>query len=184
MLKGLAKLMLKAGGWTIIGNVPNVPKAVLIAAPHTSNWDGFWGLVYKVAVGIDIRFFAKDSLFWFPLGSILRALGALPLDRRKATSAVQQAVAMFESQDSFYFALAPEGTRSLKDGWKSGFYRIAQDAGVPVYFGVLDFGNKQIGLTGSLKLSGDVEEDMKYCADFYANVKGCRPENACPVRLR
>lgn len=183
MLKGLAKLILKIGGWTVVGALPDVPRAVVIAAPHTSNWDGFWALVYKVAVGVDLRFFAKQSLFWFPLGMLLRALGALPLDRSKATSAVQQAVSMFESQDSFYFALAPEGTRSLKAGWKSGFYRIAQAAGVPVYFGTLDFGNREVGITGSLELSGDIETDMKHCADFYAGIKGRWPEKACPVRL-
>lgn len=183
MLKGLAKLLLKIGGWTVVGDLPSVPKAVVIAAPHTSNWDGFWALVYKVAVGIDLRFFAKHSLFWFPLGNVLRALGALPLDRSKATSAVQQAVEMFESQEKFYFALAPEGTRSLRPGWKSGFYRIAQEADVPVFFGVLDFGNREIGITGSFELSGEIEADMKHCADFYANILGRWPEKASPVRL-
>ena len=183
MLKGLAKLLLKVGGWTCIGDRPDEPRAVIIAAPHTSNWDGFWALVYKVAVGLDIRFFAKHSLFWFPLGTLLRSLGALPLDRSKAASAVRQAVSMFESQDCFYFALAPEGTRSLEAGWKSGFYRIAQDAGVPVLFGALDYARKQIGIAGRLDLSDDVEADMKQCADFYADIKGRWPAKASPVRF-
>lgn len=81
MLKRLARLILWVGGWTPVGEIPDLPKAVFIAAPHTSNWDGFWALTYKVSIGIDIRFFAKHSLFWFPLGALLRGLGGVPLDQ-------------------------------------------------------------------------------------------------------
>jgi len=183
MLRRLARFILWLGGWTAVGGVPEVPKAVIIAAPHTSNWDGFWALTYKVAVGIDIRFFAKDTLFWFPLGNLLSALGGIPLDRSKAQSAVQLAVSMFESEDSFYFGLAPEGTRSLRDAWKTGFHRIATKADVPVYLGVLDYGNKRIGITTRLDLSGDPDVDVQKCAEFYRNIEGRRPENATPVRF-
>jgi 1-acyl-sn-glycerol-3-phosphate acyltransferase len=120
MLAKLARLILRLGGWTIVGGAMDAPKAVVIAAPHTSNWDGFWALTYKTAVGLDIHFFAKQSLFWFPLGNILRALGGIELDRKRAGSAVNQAIAMFRERDSFYFGLAPEGTRKKMPGWKSG----------------------------------------------------------------
>ena len=115
MLRSFARWMLRVGGWTTVGGVPEVPKAVFIAAPHTSNWDGLWALVYKVAFDIDVKFFAKHSLFWFPLGNILRALGGIDLDRGKAGTAVDEAIRMFETEEQFYFGLAPEGTRKKTD---------------------------------------------------------------------
>lgn len=183
MLKALARFILRIGGWTIVGGLPDVPKAVVIAAPHTSNWDGLWALTYKVAVGLDVHFFAKKSLFWFPLGTLLRALGGVPLDRSKAKSAVAQAVDMFHSEESFYFALAPEGTRSLREGWKTGFYRIAADAGVPIYLGMIDYRKKHVGVTERLELSGDVEADLQRCADYYEHIEGRWPKQATPVRF-
>ncbi len=183
MLQRLARLILWVGGWRMVGEVPDVPKAVFIAAPHTSNWDGFWALTYKVAVGLDVRFFAKHTLFWFPLGILLRGLGGIPLDRSRAGTAVRQAVAMFENEERFYFGLSPEGTRALRDAWKTGFYRIATTAGVPVFTGVLDFGNRQIGITGRLDPSGDSEADLRMLAEFYEGIEGRRPEKATPVRF-
>jgi 1-acyl-sn-glycerol-3-phosphate acyltransferase len=183
MWQRTARLVLSLAGWTAVGEIPDEPKALFIAAPHTSNWDGFWALTYKVAIGINIRFFAKHSLFWFPLGSLLRSLGGIPLDRSEARSAVRQAVSMFENEDSFYFGLAPEGTRNRSDGWKTGFYRIAKSAGVPVFLGILDYGNKRVGIAGRLDLTDDVEADLRRCADFYTNIKGRWPEKTTPVRF-
>lgn len=183
MLRQVARLLLWLGGWTAIGETPDVPKAVFIVAPHTSNWDGFLALAYKITIGIDVRFFAKHSLFWFPLGNLLRAMGGIPLDRARARSAVQYAVSMFESEDSFYFGLAPEGTRALRDAWKTGFYRIAKIADVPVFFGVLDYKNKRIGIAGRLDLTADMDADLKKCADFYDKIEGRWPEKTTPVRF-
>jgi 1-acyl-sn-glycerol-3-phosphate acyltransferase len=181
MLRRFAQWLLRVRGLTPIGGIPPDPKAVFIAAPHTSNWDGFWALVYKVAIGIDVNFFAKHSLFWFPLGNLLRALGGIKLDRSKAGSAVEQAIGMFNDSDSFYFGLAPEGTRRKTDGWKTGFYRIALGAGVPVYLGFLDFGNKRIGIGPRVDLSGDREADLAVIRKFYEGVRGRRPEKASPI---
>ena len=181
MLSSIAKLILRLGGWTTVGGMPDVPKAVIIAAPHTSNWDGFWALVYIISIRADIHFFAKHSLFWFPLSTILRALGCIELDRERAGSAVRQAIDWFENEESFYFGLAPEGTRKKKPGWKSGFYRIAQGADVPVYFGLLDFGQRRIGIGGHIHLTGDEDADLEVCRRFYADVRGKRPENTSPV---
>ncbi len=183
MLQGLARLILRVGGWTPVGGIPDAPKAVIIAAPHTSNWDGVWALVYKVAIGAEIHFFGKKSLFWFPLSSLLRWLGVIPLDRARAGSAVQQAIDMFKEQDSFYFGLAPEGSRTKKPGWKSGFYRIAQGAGVPVYMGFLDFQNKRVGIGTGFHLSGDQEADLEIIRDFYAGVQGRWPEKTSPIKF-
>jgi 1-acyl-sn-glycerol-3-phosphate acyltransferase len=181
MLRSFAQWLLRVGGWTTVGGAPDVPKAVFIAAPHTSNWDGLWALVYKVAFDIDVRFFAKHSLFWFPLGNILRALGGIDLDRGKAGTAVNEAIRMFETEEQFYFGLAPEGTRKKTDGWKTGFYRIAMGAGVPVYLGLLDFGRRRIGIGKRIELTGDVEADMAVIREFYKDIDGRWPEKASPV---
>lgn len=183
MLRGLARLILRVGGWTAIGGIPDAPRAVIIAAPHTSNWDAFWGLVYTVSIGVEVHFFAKDSVFWFPLGSLLRGLGGIPIDRRHARSAVQQAIDEFNTEESFYFGLAPEGTRKKMPGWKTGFYRIAEGANVPVYLGVLDYKNKRVGIARRLDLSGDQDADLKVCRDFYSSIEGRWPEKASPVRF-
>ena len=181
MLAKLAHLVLRLGGWTIVGDDMDGPKAVVIAAPHTSNWDGFWALTYKIAVGLDIHFFAKDSLFWFPLNVLLGALGGVPLDRKRAGSAVDQAIEMFRSNESYYFGLAPEGTRSRAEHWKSGFYRIAEGAGVPVVLGFMDYGRRRIGIGPTLHLSGDWHKDLDFCRDFYKDIRGRWPDKAGPV---
>ena len=183
MLRAIARLILRIGGWTPVGGLPDSPKAVIIAAPHTSNWDGFWGLVYKVAIGAEIHWFAKHSLFWFPLGTLLKGLGGIELDRKRAGSAVQQAIDMFGQKDRFYFALAPEGTRQLKRGWKSGFYRIAEGADVPVYLGYLDYARKRVGIGPSLDLSGDQDADLARLRDFYGEIEGRWPEQTSPIRF-
>ena len=181
MLRKFAKLLLRLGGWETVGGEFDVPRAVCIAAPHTSNWDGFWALTYKVAFDIDIKFFAKHSLFWFPLGNILRALGGINLDRDMAGSAVTQAIEMFGKEETFYFGLAPEGTRGKTSGWKTGFYRIALGAGVPVYLGFLDFGQRRIGIGPRIELTGDQETDLAAIRGFYQDVRGRWPEKASPI---
>ena len=181
MLQAIAKLLLRLGGWTIVGGAPKPAKAVLVAAPHTSNWDGVWALIYKVAVQLDVRWFAKESLFWFPLGTLLHALGGVPLDRNRAGSAVDQAVEMFRDLHSFYFGLAPEGTRSRTDYWKSGFYRIAREADVPIVLGFLDYGSKRLGLGPTLYPSGDTASDLAIIRDFYEGIEGRWPEKFGPI---
>jgi 1-acyl-sn-glycerol-3-phosphate acyltransferase len=183
MLRLIARALLKLGGWTPVGGTIGVPKAVIIAAPHTSNWDGIWGLIYRVAVGLDIRFFAKDALFWFPLNLVLRSLGGIPLDRRQPGTAVPAAIAALNNNASYYFGLAPEGTRSLKAGWKSGFYRIAREANVPIVLGFLDYGRRRLGTGPLIELSGDVDVDMARIRAYYADIEGRHPENASPVIL-
>lgn len=183
MLPRIAKLLLQIGGWTGVGIPPDEPKAIFIAAPHTSNWDGIWALIFKVSIQLNVHFFAKHTLFWFPLGTLLRALGGIPLNRDRASTAVEQVIAIFEERDSFYFALAPEGTRSLRKGWKSGFYRIAEGANIPVFLCFFDYKHKRLGIGPKLELSGDQSADMKFCEEFYAGVEARWPQKASPVRL-
>ncbi len=182
-LRFTARLILKLGGWTAVGDAPAANRAVIIAAPHTSNWDALWGLTYKVATDLDIRFFAKHTLFWFPLGQLLSALGAIPLDRRHPGGAVRQAVDAFGNRDTFYFGLAPEGTRARATYWKSGFYRIATEADVPVVLGFFDYGRRRLGMGPTVRLTGDRDADMAQIAAFYAGITGHNPDNETPVRL-
>ena len=184
ILPRIARLILKLGGWTLVGGVPDIHKAVIIGAHHTSNWDGFWALTYKVAVGLDVKFFIKDTLFWFPLNVVLRALGGVPLDRSRAGRAVEQAVELLDSSDSFFFGLAPEGTRAVKEGWKSGFYRIAERANVPVVFGFFCYKTRRLGIGPMMTLTGDVDADLAIIGSFYDTVEGRYPEKASPVRFR
>jgi len=177
----VARLLLQLGGWTVVGGVPDVHKAVIIGAPHTSNWDGFWALVYTVAVGLDIKFFIKESMFWFPMSVLLKGMGAIPLNRGKPGGAVQQAVDLLDSSERFFFGLAPEGTRSRTAGWKSGFYRIAEDAGVPIFLGFFDYGSKRLGIGPMLTLTGNQDADMNIIRSFYESVQGRRPEKTSPV---
>ncbi len=183
MLARIAKLILWLAGWTGVGVAPDEPKAVFIAAPHTSNWDAVWALIFKVSIGLDVHFFAKHTAFWFPLGTLLRALGGIALDRSRASSSVQQVIATFDANEKFSFALAPEGTRSLTDGWKSGFYRIAKGAKVPIFLCFFDYRNKRLGIGPKLELSGDQSADMQFCRDYYSGIEGRWPELTSPVRL-
>lgn len=183
ILRSIARSILRLGGWQVVGGQLTVPKAVVIAAPHTSNWDGFWLLVYKVAVGLDVHFLAKHTLFWWPLGSLLRWLGAIPLNRTSATDVVQRVCRDFERNDSFYLALAPEGTRSWKPYWKSGFYRIARAADVPVILGFIDYKTKRMGLEGMITLTGEVEKDLDLLRAYYGPKVGRRPELTSPIKF-
>lgn len=181
MLRYVAKALLWLGGWSAVGGKPSAKKAVIIAAPHTSNWDAVWALIYKVSIGLDVRFFGKHTVFWFPLGQILTALGGIPLDRDEPGSAIRQAVDAFAKNESFYFGLAPEGTRRWRPYWKTGFYRIALEANVPVVLGFFDFGAKRIGLGPTIMLTGDQNEDLAQLREFYSKIVGRRPENTSPV---
>lgn len=179
----IARFLLWLGGWTVVGSRPGVRKAVFIAAPHTSNWDGFWAIVYKVYSRLKIRWFVKDSMFVFPVNILLRINGAIPLDRKRAGSSVTQAIDSFDKYDDFYFGLAPEGTRSKTKTWKSGFYRIAEGANVPVVLGFLDYGNKRLGLGPTITLTGNRDIDMDIIRSFYESVSGRWPEKASPVQF-
>jgi len=183
MLRHVARLLLRLGGWTVVGKAPDLKKAVFIAAPHTSNWDGFWAIVYITYIGLDVHWFVKRSMFWFPLNKLLLFFGAVPLNRERGGSAVSEAITAFDDNDRFNLGLAPEGTRSKMRGWKSGFYRIAEGANVPVVLGFLDFGGRRLGLGPSVTLTGDKEADMAILQSYYSSISGRWPDKTGPIRL-
>jgi 1-acyl-sn-glycerol-3-phosphate acyltransferase len=183
MWRRIARLILRLGGWTIAGELPSVKKFVAIAAPHTSNWDGFWLLVYKIAFDIDVNFLAKHTLFWWPLGSILRAMGAIPVDRAVSASTVQQVVDAFAERDRFWFALSPEGTRKWQPYWKTGFYRIAKAAKVPIVLAFIDYREKRMGIGITLPENQNLADDLQTIREFYAPFSGRVPERQGPIEF-
>ena len=171
------------GGWKLVGEIPHVTKAVFVAAPHTSNWDGLWFIVYKFAIDVKVRFLGKHTLFWWPLGSFLSAIGCMPVDRSTSTGVVPQLVEAFARADHLFLALAPEGTRKWTPHWKTGFYRIAQSADVPIYLAFIDYRRRRIGIGPALPPGRSQQEDVAFLQNFYAQFTGRRPELQGPVRF-
>ena len=172
-VQGLSRGLLRAGGWRMVGVFPDIPKAVLIAAPQSSNWDGFWGFAVKAALGVKLSILGKDTLLRIPLiGSILRWQGVIPVDRSAPHGVVDQAIAAIRDADRMWYGIAPEGTRKLVQQWKPGFWRIAHGAGVPVIPAYFDYANKVIGIGPVLTLSEDMQADIARIQRWYKPYKG------------
>lgn len=181
----LGRFVLWASGWKVEGQVPDgVPKAVLIAAPHTSNWDFVFALAAGWALGLRIRWLGKDALFKPPLGWLLRPLGGLAVDRSKPHGMVGEVARSFREVDAMLLMVPAEGTRSRRDYWKSGFYFMAKEAGVPILAGYLDYGRKVASTGIPLQPSSDVRADMDVLRAHYDGRVGAHPQHFSPVRLR
>ncbi|MBB1088862.1 lysophospholipid acyltransferase family protein [Lysobacter sp. SG-8] len=163
----LGRSVLRLGGWHVVGPVPDVAKAVVIAAPHSSNWDGIWGFAAKLALGLDVRVLGKHQLFWWPLGPLLRRLGAIPIDRRAPRGTVEQAARMIRDAERMWFVIAPEGTRKRVEKWKSGFLKIARAADVPVVPAYFHYPEKRIGLGPLFEIGPDLEAEMARIRQWY-----------------
>jgi 1-acyl-sn-glycerol-3-phosphate acyltransferase len=168
----LGRSVLRLGGWRVTGTLPDIPKLVLIAAPHSSNWDGVWGMAAKIAMGFDARVLGKDSLFWWPLSILLRRLGVIPLDRSNPQGVVEQSVALIRRSPKLWFALAPEGTRKPVERWKSGFLKIAHGAGVPILLVYFHYPDKTIGMGPLYNTTGDLQADMAAIRAWYRPWQG------------
>lgn len=164
--------ILRLGGWRLVGEFPDVPRLVVIAAPHSSNWDGLWGLAARLGLGLDIKLLGKRELFWWPLGPLLRALGVIAIDRSRSTGVVEQVAAMIRGHERFWFGLAPEGTRKPVEHWKSGFLKIARAADVPVLPAYFHYPDKVIGIGPLFHPSGDDAEDMRRIREWYRPWQG------------
>lgn len=171
-LRWVARTLLRLGGWRMAGTLPDLPKLVLIGAPHSSNWDGVWGMLVKVALGLDIRIFAKRELFWWPLGPILRRMGVIPVDRNAARGLIEQMLERFQQEDRFWLGIAPEGTRKRVERWKPGFWKIARAAGVPVLPAYFHYPEKIIGIGEPFQLTDDMDADMARIRAWYAPWRG------------
>lgn len=182
-----ARTLLRLFGWRVRFDGLPAEQGVAVVYPHTSNWDFPVGVLAKWAIGIQVTFWAKDSLFRVPLlGRWVRAIGGVPVDRKAARGVVGQMAASLRAareQGRFmWLALAPEGTRSRTEGWRSGFYQVAVQAQVPVALVSFDFGRREVVFLKSLMMSGDAAADIDAIAAAYAGRRGCRPELAAPIR--
>lgn len=151
------------------------PKLVVIAAPHTTNWDLPIMLAVAIYYRVRLRWMGKDSLFKGPFGWLMHALGGIPVDRSKSNNAVAQMVARYNEADALLVAIPPEGTRAKTRYWKTGFYHIANGAGVPIALGFLDYARKVGGIGSVLQPTGDYDADLERIKEFYADVKGKYP---------
>lgn len=168
----LGRSLLRLGGWRMVGAFPDIPKLVLIGAPHSSNWDGFWGFAAKLALGLDIKILGKQQLFWWPLGSVLRRLGVIAVDRDAAHGVVEQLAARIRGADRLWFGLAPEGTRKPVPHWKTGFWKIAKAADVPVLPAYFHYPDKVIGIGPPFLLTDDMAADIARIRAWYRPWQG------------
>lgn len=180
----LSRALLGLFGWRVVLVPPPVSKAVVIFYPHTSNWDFVIGVLARAAVAIPIGFVGKDTLFRPPFGGLFRRLGGMPVNRRESTGFVAQMAGLFAGRDQLYLAIAPEGTRAKVDHWKSGFYRVALAAGVPLGLAFIDYDRREVGILGWLDLTGDEAEDLAQLRARYAGRRGRKPRNEGEIRLK
>lgn len=180
----LARAWLALNGFRFEGQRPAVEKYVLIAAPHTSNWDLVFMLANSWLLDMRLQFMAKHTLFEGPLGGFYRWLGGIPVDRRSPQNLVEQMAGAFAKTDSLVLAVPPEGTRKRVEYWKTGFYYIALAAGVPIVPSVLDFGNKVAKVLPPFMPTGDLQADMAHLRGIYEGVVPKVPAKYGPVRVR
>lgn len=181
-------MVLRLAGWRVLFNGLPARQGVLIVYPHTSNWDFVVGILAKWAVGIQVTFWGKDSLFRLPLfGRWLRWLGGVPVDRGTPQGIVgQMAMALIDARERnrfLWLALAPEGTRKHVAAWRSGFYHVALAAGVPLALVYFDYSQREIGVQDFLTLSGDTAQDMAGIAAVLGPHVGRNPTQSAPIRL-
>jgi 1-acyl-sn-glycerol-3-phosphate acyltransferase len=162
-------------GWKAHGAPPEDGRCIIIAAPHTSNWDFLYFIGLTEDIGIQPHFMAKDSLFRWPLGRFMRDMGGVPVVRSSRQNVVDAMAAEFSRRDRFMLTIAPEGTRGKVGQWRTGFYHIAMKAGVPLVVGMMDYGTKTGGLGPAIWPTGDYDADMARIFEFYRTVTPKHP---------
>lgn len=177
-LAWLGVQLLRLLGWRVTGQLPDVPKAVLIMAPHTSNWDGVLGLAAIQGLKVRVNVLGKDSLFVGPLGWLLRHLGVIPVNRTSHQGMVEDIAARFRREEKLYLAIAPEGTRHAAEYWKTGFYQIAQAAQVPIVLVAFNYQCNEAQILSSLMPTGDMQADLE---EIYRRYRGIPAKN--PAKL-
>ena len=184
MAARLATLILRLFGWRAEGQPPDLPKYVMIAAPHTSNWDFPITVLFAMKYKIKPKMMMKHTMFRWPFGFFFRALGAIPIDRRSANNVVTQTIEWFQRSDRLIMLIPPEGTRGSVARWKTGFYHIAYGAGVPIALAFMDFKRKVAGFGPLLTPTGDIQADMAIIQQFYSTITGKHPHLFSEVSIR
>jgi 1-acyl-sn-glycerol-3-phosphate acyltransferase len=173
----IAQSLMTLFGWRIeVNGAPNLPKLMLVGAPHTSNWDFVLTLATFFALNVRISWMAKHTFFRWPFRGVLAWLGGVPVDRTSQDDGiVNQTIRAFDSHDKFVIAIMPEGTRSKARKWKTGFYHIAQGAKVPIVLIRFDYGRKVMGIGPTIEPSGDIAADMAHIQSIFAVIEGKNP---------
>jgi 1-acyl-sn-glycerol-3-phosphate acyltransferase len=188
MLQRFARTLLRLLGWRIEYAEPPEPRGIIIVYPHTSNWDFVIGLLAKWAIGLPLRFVGKESLFrgftGATLGRLMRLWGGRPVDRHRASGAVEQLAELMRSEQFFWLALSPEGTRKFQAYLRSGFYHLALAMRVPVGLAFIDYGRRLVGVRDYVRMSGDRAADLQALRDYYADKRGLYPQQASTIAFR
>jgi 1-acyl-sn-glycerol-3-phosphate acyltransferase len=179
----VGRTWLKSHGWSVDGSAPRVKKAVIVAAPHTSNWDLPFTLAAAYQLGVDLNWVAKKEIFRPPFKSMFEWLGGIPVDRSKKEGFTTAIARRMREAESLYLIIAPEGTRSKVTRWKTGFYHIAVEAGVPIVLGYLDYSKKVGGFGHLFYPTGDIERDFAQIGEFYSDKRGKHVGNSGPITL-
>jgi 1-acyl-sn-glycerol-3-phosphate acyltransferase len=183
MSTSLAYRFLKSLGWDIDGQLPDTRKFVLVAAPHTSNWDFMYMYLVAKSLGIPINWMGKEELFKGPMGPVSRALGGIAVRRGQSMNMVQQMAQAFAERDELILAVPPAGTRRKMSHWRSGFYHIALGARVPLTLGFVDYARKEVGIGPVFMPSGNVTTDMDIIRAFYSTITPKYPEEMSEIYL-
>ena len=183
MMKRVAAWLMSLSGWSVNMNYPpEVRRCVMTAAPHTSNWDFWYARLAFFVMGVPVRFTIKKLWMHFPLSLVIGPLGGIPIDRRPREdqpgrpSYVDQIAGYFRQYQQIAVLVTPEGTRTARKQWKTGFYYAALQAGVPVCLGYLDYRKKEAGVGLVIYPTGDVAADMRQIMDFYRKIPGKFPK--------
>jgi 1-acyl-sn-glycerol-3-phosphate acyltransferase len=181
----LARFLLRLAGWGLEGGPPLdiPPRFVMIAAPHSSNWDAVLMLLAAYSFRIRLSWFVKHTWFAWPVGPLLRALGGFPIDRRQAHNVVAQVAERLRHSEALIVTVAPEGTRRKVAYWRSGFYNIALGAGVPIVMSYLDYGRKVAGIGRAVTPTGDMAADFAVFREFYAPITPCHPDRKSEIAV-
>lgn len=172
-----SKYILRLFGWEIYNNVsPEIKKAVVVIAPHTSTWDFIIGRLAFNVLQLNVKFLIKKEFFFFPIGFLLKWLGGVPVDRQAGRDTFHFARELFDSHESIFLAITPEGTRKLTNKWKKGFYIVSQRADVPIVLAVLDYKNKRGGMDTLFRPSGNYKSDFMDIQKFYKGAHARHPE--------
>jgi 1-acyl-sn-glycerol-3-phosphate acyltransferase len=184
VLRKIAEYSLGLMGWETDNQWPQgLEQCVMIAAPHTSNWDAVYARLALKVLGVNVRITIKDSYMKFPLGPFVRAMGGIGIDRspkkegQARASMVQLMADLFKEHPHLVMLVTPEGTRAKQENWKTGFYHIAMTAGVPIALAYMDYKKKRAGVGKIIYPTGNYEQDMQEIMQFYANIEPKFPEN-------
>lgn len=184
-IKTLAQWFVALVGWKAEGDLNLLPKKfVAIMAPHTSNWDLLFALGTVSALVLKFSWFGKKEVFRWPISGLFKQLGGIPIERSTHQNMVEQTAALIRSRDQVVIGIAPEGTRSNSKYWKSGFYRIAHQAAVPIVFGFLDYKRKAGGLGPLMEPTGNIEEDLKVIRGYYKDITAKYPELVGEIAIK